>query len=149
MEDELSGWKHRILEGDGTLYDVEVNRCRNAIKKEEDNLVRIRNALKKEAVDWEVKEEAYNQLTHKKGKTLPPRTERDRLRREEAETIYEIDSLRAEFRNNEALQAATVKEIQNLRTLVRYYKENHDMDYLRKGVHLFCLEGLNTRTKIQ
>ena len=133
LSDEQSGWTNNLLAANTTYYDYDVSATRVLLKKSKDEWQAADTLIKKLSADLQAKEGVKKFADSIKG----IRASRATAMVECAAAGAEVSRLTTELKRFEALQEIGRMHLRSLRKVVGHYKDNHDLEYLKKGVH--CL----------
>ena len=133
LSDEQSGWTNNLLAANTTFYDYNVTATRMLLKQTKDEWLAADTLTKKLTADLQTKEGVKKFADSIRGIKASRATAIADCTAASAEVLR----LTAELKHFEALQEIGRMHLRSLRKVVGHYKENHDIEYLKRGVH--CL----------
>lgn len=133
--DQQSGWKNNSFVSNETIYDYEVSKTKFDLKN-----------LNNEKLELEKLIDRLRDDIEKNIKTQKNPSKQNPIKQTQIdghiESIFEInnsiDLLEKDLVKYQKLQNIAIKEIKTLRRLINDYKENNNLKYLEKGVHMIC-----------
>ena len=153
LADEAANWKNKILAGNETFYDGEVTKARIALKDAEEDKIAAAVLVEKLVKNIQAKE-AEKRSTNKVQAAKDLNTING-MKTSIAATLADaagigdtIVVLKQQLKKMEELQEISRLQTRSLRNVVSQYKENKDLDFLRRGVHCVCSIGTEMSAKV-
>lgn len=131
LADEASDWKNGVLKSNDTLYDYDVTAARILLKEKTQELAAASTLLKK------LTEDLASKISNRKFAPMI-----SGMKASIASAAYDVNTLtpmipqlNSDVKRLEALKEIALLQLRSLRSIVSQYKENHDLDFLKRGIH--------------